>query len=367
MGWPLDESHTLQWDIFCRVVDNFGDIGVCWRLCADLASRGQHVRLWVDDPGALQWMAPGALQGNWKDVQVLEWQHSLNTNFASGLTPADVWVEGFGCTIPEEFVQCFKPPVWINLEYLSAEPYVERCHGLPSYIQNGAGKDATKHFFYPGFTRKTGGLLRETDLLQRQQRFNDPAQAAWLAQFGIAKKPGQQLVSLFCYEPAALPALLHGFAHDGRDRQLLVTHGRAHHAVQQALADGLQITFLPPLTQTNFDYLLWACDVNFVRGEDSLVRALWAGKPLVWHIYPQDDDAHHAKLHAFLDQMQASATVRQFHRIWNGLDIPPAGTDLILPDVTSWHVDMQNNLERLLQLDDLTSQLLEFVQKIKIK
>ena len=60
--------------------------------------------------------------------------------------------------------------------------------------------------------------------------------------------------------------------------------------------------------------MLWACDVNFVRGEDSLVRALWAGKPLVWHIYPQHDDAHDAKLEAFLDWLQAPASLRAFHR-----------------------------------------------------
>jgi hypothetical protein len=25
-------AMQLHWDIFCRVIDNFGDIGVCWRL-----------------------------------------------------------------------------------------------------------------------------------------------------------------------------------------------------------------------------------------------------------------------------------------------------------------------------------------------
>ncbi|MEO7887531.1 MAG: elongation factor P maturation arginine rhamnosyltransferase EarP, partial [Polaromonas sp.] len=46
-------NRSLQWDIFCKVIDNFGDIGVCWRLAADLASRGHKVRLWVDDASAL--------------------------------------------------------------------------------------------------------------------------------------------------------------------------------------------------------------------------------------------------------------------------------------------------------------------------
>ena len=39
-----------DWDVFCRVIDNFGDIGVCWRLARQLAGDfALHVRLWVDD------------------------------------------------------------------------------------------------------------------------------------------------------------------------------------------------------------------------------------------------------------------------------------------------------------------------------
>ncbi len=66
MNQPL---APLQWDIFCRVIDNFGDIGVCWRLATQLAGQGQQVRLWVDDASALQWMAPEGCPG----VEVRAW------------------------------------------------------------------------------------------------------------------------------------------------------------------------------------------------------------------------------------------------------------------------------------------------------
>ncbi len=59
----------MHWDLFCRVIDNFGDIGVCWRLAADLGARGESVRLWVDDASALAWMAPQGSAG----VEVLRW------------------------------------------------------------------------------------------------------------------------------------------------------------------------------------------------------------------------------------------------------------------------------------------------------
>ena len=150
----------MRWDIFCKVIDNHGDIGVCWRLAVNLASRGHLVRLWVDDATALQWMAPQGAAG----VEVLAWPQS-----AVVVPPSDVWIEAFGCDIPEAWLVAqttaqpppSTPATWLNLEYLSAEPYVERVHGLPSPVLAGPAKGRVKHFFYPGFSALTGGLLRE--------------------------------------------------------------------------------------------------------------------------------------------------------------------------------------------------------------
>jgi len=372
-------NRTPQlWDVFCRVIDNFGDIGVCWRLCADLAARGHTVRLWVDDASALAWMAPGAREGRWPGVTVRPWADSADAAVLSSLPSADVWVEGFGCEIAPEFIAAYahstrvssqnysKQPVWINLEYLSAEAYVLRCHGLPSPVMTGPAAGWTKHFFYPGFTPGTGGLLREPDLLARQAAFAQPgAKAQWLAAHGV-RWAGERLVSLFCYEPPALEALLAQL--DGAPTQLLAADGRASEAVRavqaRRKAEGrpewsqLAIHYLPRLSQPDFDHLLWACDLNCVRGEDSLVRALWAGKPLVWHIYPQDDAAHVAKLDAFLDWLGADATLRAFHHAWNGTH-----TALPLIDLKAWADTVQLAREKLLQMDDLTTQLLGFVAK----
>lgn len=370
----------MRWDIFCRVIDNFGDIGVCWRLCADLAARGHAVRLWVDDASALDWMAPGARAGAWPGVHVLDWKASRNPQLLANLPPAEVWVESFGCEIAPEFIAFrarsaglsepnhTQTPAWINLEYLSAESYVERCHGLLSPVMQGPAKGWAKHFFYPGFTERTGGLIREADFLQREAQFDA---TAWLQQLGITRRPGEQLLSLFCYEPVALPQLLQRLATSERTTRLLVTAGRATAAAQSAISDKnrlepswnahelLSISYLPTLTQTDFDHLLWACDLNLVRGEDSLVRALWAGKPLVWQIYPQDDGAHHAKLDAFLNMLGADASLRQFHLAWNGI----GGADLPALDLENWKHLAQTVRARLLQNDDLTTQLIGFVTK----
>jgi uncharacterized repeat protein (TIGR03837 family) len=380
-----------RWDVFCQVIDNFGDIGVCWRLCADLAARGHSVRLWVDDATALQWMAPGALEGHVAGVEVRDWADALHPQQLACLPPADVWIEGFGCEIAPEFIAAYaqqtgatgqkgpKFPVWINLEYLSAEGYVERAHGLPSPVMSGPAKGATKHFFYPGFTERTGGLLREPDLSARQAAFD---RDAWLRSQQIAPQTGALWVSLFCYEPPALPQLLAELAHQTRPTHLLVTPGRATAAVQAAISslntlqppwnmrNALSISYLPALTQRDFDHLLWACDLNFVRGEDSLVRALWAGKPLVWHIYPQSDAAHHDKLDAFLDLLGADVALHQTHMRWNGLAAagsakPDADANPVLPsgDLSAWSAIATQTRARLLQMEDLTTQLVNFVLK----
>lgn len=380
---PTPQTAPLLWDVFCRVIDNFGDIGVCWRLCADLGARGHTVRLWVDDASALAWMAPGALEGRWPGVTVRPWAASTDASVLATLPRADVWIEGFGCEIAPEFIAAYahstragdkndvKAPVWINLEYLSAEAYVRRCHGLPSPVQHGPAAGWTKHFYYPGFTDGTGGLLREPDLAERQRAFAQPgARAQWLAAHGIPWA-GERLVSLFCYEPAALEPFLARL--DDAPTQLLVADGRASDAVRAVLArrmaqglpawTRLTIHHLPRLSQRDFDHLLWACDLNGVRGEDSLVRALWAGKPLVWHNYPQDDAAHVAKLDAFLDWLGADATLRALHHAWNCTQAPDHPDSLDLTHLKLWADTVQRGREKLLRMDDLSTQLLGFIAK----
>ena len=291
-------------------------------------------------------------------------------------------VEAFGCEIAPEFIAnsarissaTGQKYLWINLEYLSAEPYVERCHCLPSPVREGAALGDVKWFFYPGFTPATGGLLREAWLMERRAAFDT---AAWRAAQGAGTPddaPDACWISLFCYEPPALPALLQQCMQ--RPTRLLVTPGRAAAATQAALdfldENGLKgipdkrrqlsISYRHTCPQRAFDDMLWACDLNLVRGEDSLVRALWAGRPLVWQIYPQHDNAHHDKLHAFLDWLQAPESLRRFHATWNGLDNAP----LVLPDATQlaqWAACVQAARARLLAQDDLATQILGFVRE----
>ena len=352
----------MQWDLFCRVVDNFGDVGVCWRLAADLAARGEQVRLWLDDASALRWMAPGGAPG----VRVMAWPAT-----DAAVDCGDVVIEAFGCELPAPFLghmaRQTRAPVWINLEYLSAEGFVERAHKLPSPQTNGPGAGLSKYFFYPGFTPRTGGLIREADLAARRRAFNAPS---WLAAQCGAVAHGEQVVSLFCYEAGALPALLDQLAL--RPTLLLATAGAATRQIAELLGAGLRrgalrALALPALAQHDYDHLLWASDLNFVRGEDSFVRAQWAAKPFVWQIYPQHDAVHIAKLDAFLVRFLAGADAhwgaglsRLWHA-WNGADHAlPA-----LPALPLWAEQCGLWRESLRARPDLVTELLGFVAETR--
>lgn len=349
----MHDAPTSRWDIYCRVIDNHGDIGVCWRLACNLAARGRQVRLWVDDASALAWMAPDAAQG----VQILPWPEGPQAE-----APADVVIEAFGCELPRFVVDRMaamnSPPVWINFEYLSAEPFVERSHRLLSPQRGGM----RKWFFYPGFTQRTGGLIREADLLLRRQAFDSNA---WLQANDIKRRADERIVSLFCYEQPALPALLEHLAQ--RPTLLLATAGHAARQVAQWLGPAFQRGALraqtvPALSQTDYDHLLWASDLNFVRGEDSFVRAQWAGKPFVWQIYPQADGAAATKVQAFLAHFLETAdvaladSVRQTWAAWNDGATPwPAE-----PAAAAWQRHCLNWRKSLARQSDLASQLIGF-------
>lgn len=306
---------VIRCDIFCKVIDNYGDIGVCWRLARQLAAEhGLAVRLWVDDLASFQRLAPALNPPLGEQVLAGVSVRPWNEDTAQA-DPADIVIEAFACDPPEAYIEAMakRPhsPAWINLEYLSAEDWVEGCHAMPSPHPR---LPLTRYFFFPGFTPRTGGLLREADLLPRMAAFGaDPAaqQAFWLRLGLEPPAPAALKISLFAYENAAVASLLDAWCDGGQDVFCAVPEGRilpqvSQWAQRKGLAPArvwrqgrLTLAVLPFMPQEDYDLLLAACDLNFVRGEDSFVRAQWAAKPLVWHIYRQEEDAHLPKLAAF--------------------------------------------------------------------
>lgn len=323
---------ALDWTIFCRVVDNYGDAGVCWRLARQLvAEYGQRVTLWIDAPQRLARLWPAvdatAAAQTVAGVRLRRWDAA-----AAEAALGDVVIEAFACELPPAVRAALRlrRPLWINLEYLSAEPWVAGCHGLPSPQPGGPDKV----FFFPGFTAGTGGLLAEAAALRARAAWGAAQAQDWLAAQGIAGVPGARRVSLFAYANAALPEWLDALAAGPGRWHLLVPQGRvlaplaawcgAPLAPGTAFARGaLQVSVLPFLDQDGYDRLLWSCDLNLVRGEDSFVRAQWARRPLLWQAYRQEADAHLVKLDAWLARYLAgvpaapAAACAALHRAWN--------------------------------------------------
>ena len=376
-------QQTTTLALFCKVVDNYGDIGICWRFARQLAhEHAIAVTLWVDDLVSFRRICPEIDphqdQQTVAGVQVTHWRDQHGTFTAEDI--ADIVIEFFGCDIPPGYIasmaQREKRPLWFNFEGLSAEEWVEGCHTLPSPHPSYS---LTKYFFFPGFTNKTGGLMVEQDLnAQRQQFLADTEQvASFFSRIGVTKAEQQQLkVSLFCYPHAPVASLLSAWQQCDTPLICLVPEGVATETVTSFLGQAAQVgasatrgsltlRVIPFLPQQDYDRLLWACDVNFVRGEDSFVRAQWANKPFIWHIYPQDENLHHVKLKAFLHRYTAKTeNLNQLALMWNEAETAhdqwtEVGRTLLkeLPHITEmctvWEHEMRKN-------GDFSTNLLKF-------
>lgn len=306
-------------DLFCRVIDNFGDAGVCWRLARQLAAMGHDTRLWIDDLETLNRLVPDVQPAlsrqRVEGVEIGPW-----TCAEHAVPPLDgVVIEAFACVLPTRYESAMPAQgcLWINLEYLSAESWVDGCHGLPSPQANGV----PKYFYFPGFTQSTGGLLHEPGLecararaiaQDRRQRLSilTGLRASALPEDG-------RYILLFCYPDAPLAGLQDALSRQDGPTCLLVPG-----TPQPPLRDqgSLRILSIPFVPQARFDELLWCCDMNFVRGEDSVVRAIWAGSPFVWQIYRQTGSIHLDKLDAWLARAQWPEPAQALTRAWNRQD-----------------------------------------------
>lgn len=315
--------------VFCQVIDNFGDIGVCWRLAQDLQSSAPVV-LWVDDLVRFQALCPDVDPTQWqqtiKGITIVHWAPDTLAHVSLPDLPIPtLLIEAFACDLPTEVTDYAKAQnsLWLNLDYLSAESWAADVHLMPSLQPNGLAK----YFYFPGFTPNSGGLIREQNLLAKRDAFH----ADHIQQQSIRKRLGipdsrtkdELTIFLFTYETTALSMWLLAWQAQDRPMTVWVNPGQSLESLRPALglapdADiavgdeyhlGLvRVCVLPFVAQTDFDYLLWLADINIIRGEDSFVRALWAGKPYLWHIYQQEEDAHLPKLAAFWDQAFAQLT-----------------------------------------------------------
>ena len=377
--------RPLECDIFCTVIDNFGDIGVCWRLARQLAhEHDARVRLWVDDLAAFQRICPAIdpqrIEQTCHGVDIRHWGEHFPE-----VVPGDIVIEAFACHLPEVFIAAMvsrqPAPAWINLDYLSAEEWVGEYHTLPS---PHARLPLTKYFFFPGFSEKTGGLLRERDLLTRRDEFraSTSMRTSFWQTLGFSLPDCQTLtISLFAYENPALADLLAVWAAGDTPICCLApatttlaafeAFAGARLQAGDAICRGnLELRILPFVAQTDYDRLLWSCEINFVRGEDSFLRAQWAGGPMIWNIYPQDGDAHLIKLNAFVARYaaelseKATQTLHRLFMAWNNESHAGRINSSLWDNYLEVLPELRQHAEKwarnLSDNEDLCSQLLRF-------
>ena len=134
----------------------------------------------------------------------------------------------------------------------------------------------------------------------------------------------------------------------------------------------LEVRVFPFLDQDQYDRLLWACDINLVRGEDSFVRGQWAARPLLWQIYPQQEGAHWPKLQAFLGLYctglppEIAAPVRRLWEVWNQGDA--SGIESAWPGFWDKRLALQAHARDwaagLARTGNLANNLAEFCQNL---
>ena len=354
-----------RWDIFCKVVDNFGDIGVCWRLARQLqAEHGLQIRLWIDDLEAAKAIIAdldlSKKSQTCDEISIEKWDETTDFNQAT-----EVVIEAFACGLPVSYLSAMarQKSKWVNLDYLSAESWVDDFHGKPSPQAN----NLTRYFYFPGFTEATGGLLREKNRLPRHS--------------DIRWNGGEDLkISLFCYPNAPIKDLFNALQGNNHEvcvyvpttsilSKIAAFFGIDSVKVSDKLTqNNLTVEILPFLGQSDYDQLLRECDLNFVRGEDSWIRAIWAGKPFIWQPYIQDDNAHMKKLDAFLDLFYANYDKKQSaceaHRYWSAGLLNKDILDAYLNDLQAIHTHAQQQSSALASQPDLAAKLVIFCNNL---
>ncbi|MDI1362372.1 elongation factor P maturation arginine rhamnosyltransferase EarP [Methylotenera sp.] len=366
----MSNNVAKRWDVFCRIVDNFGDIGVCWRLSQQLAQEHHlQVRLFIDDLTVASHIIP-ALNCELTSqvihhVEILTWQSADTTH------PADVALETFSCELPANYLAEMQGiSTWINLEYLSAESWVAEFHARSSNNTKPA-----RHFFFPGFTEATGGLIREANIFQNNQLI-------------ASQQPlGNETlkVSLFCYPHAPIADLLNAMAESNQPIDCHVPTSRIFPKIAEFFhldiietgsilrKKNLTVHALPFLSQADYDQLLASCDINFVRGEDSWIRAIWAAKPFIWQPYLQTENTHVTKLNAFLDLFYADCegyakdAVYKMHLAWVSGNLTADIWQNYLDALNTTKSFTFTKASQLATQNDLASKLVIFLQKVRVK
>ena len=280
-------------DIFCQVIDNYGDVGVAYRLAREFKRvyPNKKLRFVINQTEELNLIRKS------EDIEII-----LYKDISKIENSADLIIESFGCEIPKEYMDkaLKKSKLIINLEYFSAEKWVDDFHLQESFL----GGNLKKYFFIPGLSEKSGGILLDNEFLERKKKV-EANKEYYLEKFEIKEKY-DLIGSVFSYEKN-FDSLIEELKKLDKKIILLILSEKTQKNFIKYFDNGnnydkIKFVKLPFFTYDKYEELLALCDFNLVRGEDSFVRVLLLGKPFLWHIYPQDENTHIKKLESFLEK-----------------------------------------------------------------
>ncbi len=312
-------------DIFCEIIDNFGDIGVVYRISKELKKIFQNVRIRIVLNRLEEFKA---INKKVKDVDYQEidglicvTEKYVKENMES-FGVSDVFIEAFGCNVPEEYVKAAKEnsKLWINLEYLSGEKWIEDFHLCESLIDS---KTLKKIFFMPGFSEKSGGVIIDSGFLERMKYGKENRDEVFKKYFKDFDLKDKFIGTVFSYEKN-FENLLETLKNYEKETVLLLMGEKTQKSFSEILKKNLtedygnivkygKITMIYSdfFSQEEYEEIISASDFNFTRGEDSFVRGIVLGKPFMWHIYLQEEKAHMDKIKAFTERFKESVEVSE--------------------------------------------------------
>lgn len=347
-------------DLFCKVIDNYGDAGFCLRLCRDLTRYERKVRLFCDNLDVLRTIITNDDLSN-PLLQISEWPYS-------DYQPSDTVIEAFSCR-PEKYllekIKERKSRV-IELDYLSAEKWIEGCHKKPSFSDG-----INSFFFFPGFTKNSGGLIIEDDYLQKiKNHSKNFTNKLTVSYFSYLNKNLEKFIKV-CQNSSYSFEIL---AFDGLPlRNLNNILGTDIAPSENYVQGNITFTAKEMVPQNEYDDILISSDLNLVRGEDSIVRAMISGRPFLWQIYPQTEDTHREKMNALFDRMNEilpSEKKTSIERL-RELNLSYVGYSDYLENFSideffeEWKKISKDWSDYLVSLGSLTKNLIDFIDEIK--
>lgn len=326
----LIKCFSMEITVLCKVVDNFGDIGVVFRLCRALSElkKNLEIRLVVSNLDSFAKISKGIDSTKtfqeFRGWKVFDWNDNALCKKEFSKNPPEFILECFQCGRPEWLEELLFSPQFnlniqiVNVEYLTAESWADDFHLLKSGTRSAKIK---KINFMPGFTKKTGGLILDKNFMccLSEKKF-----ALNLVKQNLDKKILSEDFSdsfkilIFSY-PKNFDFLASAIKEFSFLKKIIVF------VASGAGADSAKISLkkfkvdfvcLPFIQQEVWDAFLSLMDFSFVRGEDSFSRCCLFGNPFIWNIYPQEEEFHIVKLNAFLQKIKIPQ-IEKFSFLYN--------------------------------------------------